>query len=85
MLSFIVLVILLQIYAALIPQAQLAGDGINETSYNATYYTPDGATVTVTDSRLPLRTIFSGSGVIFVIVMAAFAIMFFIEMKKLIA
>lgn len=53
--SIILLVVLFQLYATLMPTAQAAGDTLNT-------------------SGVPLGSLFAGSGVVFVIIMAALII-----------
>jgi len=55
-LSIVLLVVLFQLYASLMPTAQAAGDELN-------------------DSGVPLGTLFTSGGVVFVIIMAALVIL----------
>ena len=55
-LAIILLVVLFQIYAELVPEAQTAGDALNETG-------------------VPLGSLFTSEGVVFVIIMAALLIL----------
>lgn len=55
-LAIVLLVVLFQLYAQLIPEAQSAGDTLNA-------------------SGVPLGTLFVGSGIVFVIIMAALVIL----------
>jgi len=55
-LAIILLVVLFQIYAELVPEAQTAGDTLNETG-------------------VPLGSLFTSQGVVFVIIMAALLIL----------
>jgi len=76
-LGIVLLVVILQIYGALMPVAMTAGNVINNT------VTTVGENRTAT---LPLNTIFAGNGVIFVIIMAALlmAVVYYFmkDMKK---
>ena len=53
--GFVLIVVLFKLYAALVPEAQTAGDEL-------------------ANSGAPLGTLFSGSGVIFIIIMAALVV-----------
>ena len=53
--AIVLLVVLFQLYAVLVPEAQSAGDTLNQ-------------------SGVPLGSLFSGSGIVFVIIMAALVI-----------
>lgn len=55
-LSIVLLVVLFQLYATLVPEAQAAGDTLNE-------------------SGVPLGSLFAGTGIVFVIIMAALVIL----------
>lgn len=55
-LALVLLVVLFQLYAELVPEAQAAGDSLNATG-------------------VPLGSLFVGSGVVFVIIMAALIIL----------
>jgi len=91
-LGIVVLVVLFASYAAIIPEAQTAGDSMNESvlcAANACFYnasrTVDCTANNVTPwdvnnscakpSAIPLSGLFSGTGVVFVIVMAALLIL----------
>ena len=91
-LVIVVLVVLFAAYAAIIPEAQTAGDSLNDSNrcesvscfYNATRTTTactaNNATAGDTvicgtqANSIPLGGLFSGTGVVFVIVMAALLI-----------
>lgn len=55
-LAIVLLVVLFQLYATLVPTAQAAGDTLNLTG-------------------VPLGSLFSGNGVVFIIIMAALVIL----------
>ncbi len=55
-LGLVLLVVLFQLYATLVPEAQAAGDSLNA-------------------AGVPLGSLFVGSGVVFVIIMAALVIL----------
>ena len=89
-LTIILLVVLFQVYASLVPTAQAAGDSMNASNncvaqgcyWNSTGVS--GAECQVADSDLtgcavtttiPLNTLFAGTGFIFVIIMAALIVL----------
>ena len=86
-LGIIIIVILFQAYAALVPEAQSAGDMMNDSNrcidvgcfYNGTSSTCFGLAnesilCPTNANTIPLGGIFSGSGVVFIIIMAALVI-----------
>ena len=92
--AIIIIVVLFSLYAALVPEAQTAGDSLgdaarcadvgcyyNETSINATSgilcetTQASGAACTVGHQSIPLGALFSGTGIVFVIIMAALLIL----------
>ena len=95
-LAIVVVVVLLTAYSEIIPEAQTAGDNMNDSarcedagcSYNATgrvsgtscynstiYNSTTGVTCEGTYKPIPLSGLFSATGVVFVIVMAALLIL----------
>ena len=94
-LAIVILVVLFASYAAIIPEAQTAGNSLNESNqctragcfFNASgdttgvnCYTANGSTSDTACSvdgfeNIPLSGLFSGTGVVFVIVMAALLIL----------
>ena len=98
-LVIVILVVLLSVYSAVVPEAQTAGNSMNDsnrcasvgcswndtglleasqgvTCYNtSTYILPGAAQCPEQNTSIPLSGLFSGTGVIFVIVMAALLIL----------
>lgn len=90
-LAIVLLVVLFQIYASVIPTAQTAGDSMNASNqcgsascfYNASRavhctahnLTVNDTTPCASPNVIPLSGLFSGQGVVFVIIMAALIIL----------
>ena len=92
-LGIILLVVLFQCYAAIMPTSQAAGNSMNDTArcnaaggtYCANLTTPYCYSVatcnstvgnpTVAYNQIPLSSLFSGTGVLFVVIMAALLIL----------
>jgi len=93
-LALVLLVVLFQMYASLMPTAQSAGDGLGDSSvcesaggyYNASgditdiqcYVDADSNVSfgnTAAENGIPFAGLFSGSGVVFLIIMAALVIL----------
>ena len=89
-LSIVLLVVLFQLYASLVPTAQIAGDGLGDealcgdvscfynssrdTACTANNVTTGDTTACTTVNSVPLGSLFAGTGVIFIIIMAALVI-----------
>ncbi len=86
--ALIVLIVLFQIYATVVPTAQTAGDSLGDATactnaggfFNTTQSaclngTGPADTGTVNFSSIPLSGLFAGTGVVFVIVIAALIIL----------
>lgn len=85
--AIVLLVVLFQLYATLVPEAQAAGDSlgnaascVNEGGFFNTTQTacltnssPTGTTISF--STIPLAGLFSGTGVVFVIIIAALIVL----------
>ena len=87
-LAIVLLVVLFQLYSALIPEAQAAGDslgnaercsvagGFFNTSQSACLNgTTPADTTAVNFDSIPLSNLFSGTGIVFIIIMAALLIL----------
>jgi len=90
-LAIVLLVVLFQLYAALLPEAQTAGNSLNDSNYcvsqgcvydgsgASTAFCVNGSGVSniscASSASVPLGGLFSGTGVIFVIIMAALLIL----------
>lgn len=88
--GIVLLVILFALYAVLVPEAQTAGDSMNDSnlcaanscSYNdsrtvvctATNTSGTDVTACATASSIPLANLLNGTGVVFVVIMAALLI-----------
>jgi len=84
--GIVILVVLFQFYAGAIPSAQTAGDSMSDTNrcasdgffWNTTdsYCQASAADTTLTEyNSIPLNTLFSGTGIVFLIIMAALIIL----------
>lgn len=85
--AIVLLVVLFQLYATLVPEAQAAGNSLGDaascgnaggffnTSQTAclTNSSPTGTTISF--STIPLSGLFSGTGVVFVIILAALIVL----------
>jgi len=91
-LAIILLVVLFQVYASLVPTAQTAGDSLNASNQcvqAGCVYDGTGASAAAcingsgvgnvscaqTTTTIPLSGLFSGTGVVFIIIMAALIIL----------
>ncbi len=98
-LVIILIVIIFQVYASVVPEAQTAGDNLNDTNrcndvgcfYNVSEDadTPCRNTTgnvtsacTAGSQTIPLAGLFSGTGVVFLIVMAALLILIVFSLMK---
>ena len=88
LLGIVLLVVLFQIYANIIPDAQSAGDTMGDSArcsaaggfYNISQNlclngTTPADTAVVSYSAIPLSGLFSGTGVVFIIIMAALVVL----------
>lgn len=86
--GIIILVVILQVYSVIVPEAQAAGDGLGDaercsvaggffnTSQSACLNgTTPADTLSVNFTAVPLSSLFSSTGVVFVIVMAVLIIL----------
>lgn len=85
-LSIVILVVLFKIYSLLVPTAMDTGDELNTSNQCATqggYWNTTGTAFCAVESSnetvlpynsIPFSTLFSGSGVVFIVIMAALVI-----------
>lgn len=64
--GIVIIIVLFYVYAALVPTGQTAGDTINHTGY-----TWNGSEWLRTGNTIPLASLFSSTGVVWVVVMGA--------------
>ena len=95
-LALVIIIVLFGVYAAMVPEAQTAGDSLNDSSrcadVNCYWNSSDidcyddnvtsEVACTESASSLPLASLFGGSGIVFVILMAMLLIVVIVSLFK---